>query len=157
MAEEKKIVEVTVTTDGGKQIPIGIMNAKQALSLPDEMDVAVSHPNREAGTTDALVDRARLQSLTEPSVQPGQMRFPAPKTEDPAARLDEAKAIARDALDELVASANEAGWGTQEITAALIDAAQALKRTNEADPDPAEESVLDDAVCEQIGHGEQFD
>ena len=49
MTEEKKIVEVTVTNDGGEQVPVGIMNTNQALSLPQEMDVSVSHPDREAG------------------------------------------------------------------------------------------------------------
>lgn len=40
MTEDKKIVEVTATNDGGKQVPVGIMNTKQALSLPQEMDIS---------------------------------------------------------------------------------------------------------------------
>lgn len=85
------------------------------------------------------------------------MPFPSPRTEDPAQRFEESMSVARDALEELVASANEAGWGTQEITVALIEAAQSLKEANRADPDPTDDPAISDALREQIGHGEQFD
>lgn len=52
------------------------------------------------------------------------MTFPPPKTESPAQRFEEASAAARDALEGMIAAANEAGWGTEEITAALLKAAQ---------------------------------
>ncbi|RXT25522.1 hypothetical protein B5P46_15355 [Rhizobium leguminosarum] len=84
------------------------------------------------------------------------MPFPSPTTEDPAQRFEESKDPARNALDEVVATANQAGWGTQEIAVALLEAAKSLKDANSADPDAADPPI-GDAVKEQIGHGEQFD
>src|SRR5882724_1177498 len=75
MTKQKKIVEVTVTNDGGEQVPVGIMNANQALSLPEEMDVSVSHPDRKAGATDELIGRDELRTLTEPWIEPVGIRF----------------------------------------------------------------------------------
>ena len=154
MTKQKKIVEVTVTKDGGEQVPVGIMNAKQALSLPEEMDVSVSHPDRKAGAT---IDRDELRTLTEPWIEPVGIWFPAPISEDTADRFEEAKAAARNVLDEVIATANEAGWATREIVVALIEAARSLDEANKADPDPADDPAASDAVREQIGHGEQFD
>ncbi|NKJ38382.1 hypothetical protein [Rhizobium sp. SG570] len=85
------------------------------------------------------------------------MPFPSPTTEDPRQRFEELKVAARAVLEEIIASANEAGWGTQEIAVALSEAAQSLKDDNTVDPDPADEPLVPDAVREQIGHGEQFD
>ena len=85
------------------------------------------------------------------------MPFPSPQSQDPQQRFEESKAAARDALEEVIASANEAGWGTQEVAVALVEAAQFLKDANRADPDPADDPRIVDAVREQIGHGEQFD
>src|SRR5882762_6001692 len=106
MTKQKKIVEVTVTNDGGEQVPVGIMNANQALSLPEEMDVSVSHPDRKAGATDELIGRDELRTLTEPWIEPVGIRFPAPISEDTADRFEEAKAAARNVLDEVIATAN---------------------------------------------------
>lgn len=87
------------------------------------------------------------------------MTFPPPKTEAPAQRFEEATAAVRDALEKLVAAANEAGWGTEEISVALLKASQFLIDANKKDPDPAEDPVISDAPGkrEQIGHGELFD
>jgi len=157
MTKQKKIVEVTVTNDGGEQVPVGIMNANQALSLPEEMDVSVSHPDRKAGATDELIGRDELRTLTEPWIEPVGIRFPVPISEDIADRFEEAKAAAHNVLDEVIATANEAGWATREIAVALIGAARSLEKANRADPDPADDPAASDAVREQIGHGERFD
>jgi hypothetical protein len=157
MTEDKKIVEVTATNDGGEQVPVGIMNAKQALSLPAGMDVSVSHPDRETGATDQFIGRDELRTLTEPWIGPVGIRFPSPISEDASDRLQEAKAAVRNVLEEIVAAANEAGWATREITVALIDAVQSLSDADHFDPDPADDPEAGDAVREQIGHGEQFD
>jgi hypothetical protein len=157
MAEDKKIVEVKVTNEGGAQVPVGIMNTEQALALPEEMIVTVSHPHRDPGGTSEFIGRDELRNLTEPWIERPSIRFPAPTTDDVGARFDEAKAAASFALEDIIASANEAGWGTQEVTAALIEAAQSLKDANQADPDPADDPAVGDALREQIGRGEQFD
>ncbi len=85
------------------------------------------------------------------------MPFPSPRAQDLQPRSEELEVAARDALEEVVASANQAGWGTREVIVALLKAAHILENANSADPDPAEDAALDDAVREQIGHGEQFD
>ncbi|WSG98910.1 hypothetical protein U8P76_30600 (plasmid) [Rhizobium johnstonii] len=78
-------------------------------------------------------------------------------SEDSADRLVEAKAAARNVLEEIIASANEAGWATREIVVALIEAGNSLNDAASADPDPADDPDVSDAVHEQIGHEEQFD
>ncbi|HWT57971.1 MAG TPA: hypothetical protein VN284_08985 [Rhizobium sp.] len=87
------------------------------------------------------------------------MTFPSPKTEAPAQRFKEASNAARDALEGLIAAANEAGWATEEITAALLEAAQFLCEANKKDPDPADDPAISDTSArqEQIGHGELYD
>jgi hypothetical protein len=86
------------------------------------------------------------------------MTFPPPKTESPAKRFEEATVAARDALERLIAAANEAGWGAEEITAALLKAAQFLSDVNKREPDPADDPSISDAPArEQIGHGELYD
>ncbi|UVD60840.1 hypothetical protein NE852_29135 (plasmid) [Rhizobium sp. Pop5] len=87
------------------------------------------------------------------------MTFPPPKSEAPAQRFEEATTAARTALEKLVAAANEAGWGTAEISVALLEAARFLNEANKKDPDPAEDPPISDAPGkrEQIGHGELFD
>lgn len=59
----------------------------------------------------------------------------------------------------MIAAANEAGWGTEEITAALLKAAQFMSDATKKDPDPADDPSISDApaVQEQIGHGELYD
>ncbi len=127
MVEENKIVEVTVLTDDGGQLPIGIMNAKQALYLPEELDVSISHPDGEEGLPDGLIDRQGLRTLTEPWVEPMDIIFPSPISEEAVDRIDEAKALASRVLSEIVASAVEAGWPAEEIVNALIEAARSLE------------------------------
>ncbi|OEC93627.1 hypothetical protein [Rhizobium sp. YK2] len=85
------------------------------------------------------------------------MPFPSPRAQDWQPRSEELKVAARDALKEVIASANQAGWGTREVLVALVDAVHFLENANSADPDPAEDAPFGDAVREQIGHGEQFD
>jgi hypothetical protein len=58
------IVEVAVTSDG-QRIPMGLMSAEQALSLPEEIDVEVSHPQHEAGATDIYISRDELKEHVE--------------------------------------------------------------------------------------------
>lgn len=55
------IVEVSVTSVDGDRIPVGLMNTQQALSLPPEIDIEVSHPAHQAGSTDVFMDRVTLQ------------------------------------------------------------------------------------------------
>ncbi len=156
MVEENKIVEVTVVADDGGLVPIGIMNAKQALSLPEELDVSISHPDGEDGSPDGLIDRQGLRTLTEPWVEPLGIIFPSPISEEAVDRIDEAKALAHRVLSEIAAAAIEAGWPAGEITHALIDAACSLEHTNAAISAVATSDV-GDAVRDQIGHEEQFD
>ncbi|MBX4926659.1 hypothetical protein [Rhizobium binae] len=59
MKATKPLVEVAVETEEG-QVPLGIMNAKQAMSLPDELDVKVSHPDHEPGSTDNFIRKDEL-------------------------------------------------------------------------------------------------
>ena len=148
MTEDKKIVEVTVTNDDGEKVPIGIMNAKQALSLPEDMDVSVSHPDHDLGPTDEFIGRDELRTLTEPWIEPVRIIFPAPISEHTSVRLDEAKASARNVLEEIMASAIEAGWATREVAIALIAAANSLNHANGVDPDPADDPNVIDAVRE---------
>ncbi|PKA45022.1 hypothetical protein [Rhizobium sullae] len=84
------------------------------------------------------------------------MHFPRPRTEEPSLRFEEAKSAARNALEEVIDAANEAGWGTDEITVAMFEAARFLKEANEKDPDPAAGTVRD-AAKEQIGRDERYD
>ncbi|ACE94524.1 hypothetical protein [Rhizobium phaseoli] len=87
------------------------------------------------------------------------MTFPRPKAEAPAQRFEEATAAARDALEKMIAAANEAGWGTEEISVAFLEAARFLNEANRKDPDPADDPVISEVPGkrEQIGHGELFD
>ncbi|WP_037079977.1 hypothetical protein [Rhizobium sp. CCGE 510] len=87
------------------------------------------------------------------------MNFPPPITEAPAQRFEQATDAAREALERLIAAANEAGWATGEIAAALLKAAQFLSEANKKDPDPADDPAISDASArqEQIGHGELYD
>ena len=87
------------------------------------------------------------------------MTFPRPKAEAPAQRFQEASAAARDALEKLIAAANEAGWGTEEISVAFLEAARFLNEANRKDPDPANDPIISEVPGkrEQIGHGELFD
>lgn len=55
------IVEVSVTSAEGERIPVGLMNTEQALSLPHDMNIEVSHPDHDAGDTEIFMDRATFQ------------------------------------------------------------------------------------------------
>ncbi|OEC96946.1 hypothetical protein A9Z06_28315 [Rhizobium sp. YK2] len=83
--------------------------------------------------------------------------FPSPTANTEADRAKEARTIVRDALDSLLASANEAGWSTREIVVAILEAGRFLEKANATDPDPAEDPAISDIAREQIGHGEQYD
>lgn len=159
MAEEDKIVEVTVITDEGDRVPVGIMNAKQAASLPDEMDVNVCDPNREAvatsGTADPQKQQLERRHVVRADGREQFSRFPAPTKEGPAARVTEARIAAREVLDELVALANEAGWGTREIISAIIGAAQEVMDANERDPDPADDPITPDPLPKKTARGDE--
>lgn len=58
---KRAIVEVSVTSAEGDRIAIGLMNTEQALSLPHEMDIEVSHPDHQTGDTETFMDRAMLR------------------------------------------------------------------------------------------------
>jgi hypothetical protein len=60
MTKTKTIVEVALNADG-ERVPIGIMNAEQALGLPADIDIEVSHPEHEAGATDTFITRDELK------------------------------------------------------------------------------------------------
>ncbi|UWU31266.1 hypothetical protein N2600_29455 (plasmid) [Rhizobium sp. WSM1274] len=60
MISKKQLVEVAVDTEEGR-IALGIMNDKQALALPDELDVEVSHPDHEPGKTDHFIHKDELR------------------------------------------------------------------------------------------------
>lgn len=59
--DRKTVVEVAVEADGGL-VPVGIMNLDQALSLPDGIDVKISHTEQAADAGDLFVDRRELVS-----------------------------------------------------------------------------------------------
>nr|WP_244598504.1 hypothetical protein [Rhizobium tubonense] len=101
--------------------------------------------------------RDELRTLTEAWIAPVRIRFPAPIGEDAEDRSEEARAAVRNVLEEIVASANEAGWATREITDALIEVVRSLTDANQADPDPADDPLGRDPIREQIGRGEQYD
>jgi hypothetical protein len=60
----KSVVEVAINSNGNR-IPVGLMNAEQALALPDEIDFDVSHTDNEAGTTDNIIVRDELAAHVE--------------------------------------------------------------------------------------------
>ncbi|PDT10067.1 hypothetical protein CO670_31125 [Rhizobium sp. J15] len=66
MKSKKKLVEVAVDTEEGR-VPLGIMNAKQALALPDDLDLEVSHPDHEPGSTDHFIQKKELRRHLEKS------------------------------------------------------------------------------------------
>ncbi len=53
---ELKVVEVVAEVEDGV-VPLGIMNAEQAMTLPPDVDVKISHPEDEPGQTDRFLDR----------------------------------------------------------------------------------------------------
>jgi hypothetical protein len=55
------IVEVSVINADGDPVPVGLMNTEQALSLPEEMDIKIFHPENQADGPEALMDRSTLQ------------------------------------------------------------------------------------------------
>ena len=87
------------------------------------------------------------------------MSFPVPTSNDPTHRYQEATDAARVALEALIADANAAGWSTDEITVALVEAARSLKDANIRDTDPADDPAISDIDAKQgqIGRGELFD
>ena len=58
----KPLVEVAARTEDGR-VPLGIMTTKQALDLPEELDVEISHPDKEAGVTDHFIDKEALRKV----------------------------------------------------------------------------------------------
>ncbi|MBB3660418.1 hypothetical protein FHX15_005687 [Rhizobium sp. BK650] len=87
------------------------------------------------------------------------MNFPVPTSNDPTRRFGEATDAARAALEALIADANAAGWGRDEMAVALVEAAQSLKDANTSDPDPDHDPAIGDVDAKQgqIGRGELFD
>lgn len=57
----KKVVEV-VTEGANGTIPLGIMNVEQAMTLPSDVDVKISHPDDEPGQTARFLDRQEFCS-----------------------------------------------------------------------------------------------
>jgi hypothetical protein len=57
-----KIVEAVVR-DGDRRIPVGLVNVKQALEMPQRNIFEFSHPAHEAGKTDIYVTRDVLRTL----------------------------------------------------------------------------------------------
>jgi len=53
---ELKVVEVVAEVKDGV-VPLGIMNAEQAMNLPSDVDVKISHPEDKPGQTDRFLDR----------------------------------------------------------------------------------------------------
>ena len=63
-----------------------------------------------------------------------------------AERFKEAMRAVRLALDGLVASANRAGWKTDEIVVAIMEAGQAIKHSCQVEFDPADDPAVSDTV-----------
>jgi hypothetical protein len=53
------IVEVAVNSDCNR-VPLGLMNAEQALALPEQIEFEVSHPDHEAGATETFISKDEL-------------------------------------------------------------------------------------------------
>lgn len=64
--------------------------------------------------------------------------FASPATDVEAERFKQAREVVRAALNHLLQEATAAGWGTQEITVALVDVASVLKDSHVADASPIE-------------------
>lgn len=66
------LVEVVTITPNGP-VALGIVNAEQALALPDDLGVLVSHPDLEPGTTDVYVEKhlVREALIAADEQQPG--------------------------------------------------------------------------------------
>lgn len=58
----KPLVEVAAKTEEGR-VPLGIMNTRQALDLPEELDVEISHPDKEPGATDHFINKEELRKV----------------------------------------------------------------------------------------------
>jgi hypothetical protein len=86
------------------------------------------------------------------------MTFERPDTKEPLPRAKQASDIATKALEGLLADANSAGWASDEMIAAIAEAASRLKDANLKDPDPAEDPDISDVPADggQLGHGERF-
>lgn len=87
------------------------------------------------------------------------MRFESPSTDEPLPRAKQATGVASRALEELLADMNASGWASDEMIAAIAEAASQLKDANLKDPDPAEDPDISDVPADggQLGHGERFD
>ena len=57
-----KVVEVVAEVENGV-VPLGIMNAEQAMTLPSDVHVKISHPNDEPGETDRYLDRYEFRQM----------------------------------------------------------------------------------------------
>ncbi|AXV17045.1 hypothetical protein CYG48_15915 [Neorhizobium sp. SOG26] len=57
-----KIVEAVVFNDG-QRVPVGLVNIKQALEMPERVKFEFSHPAHEAGKTDIFISREDLSKL----------------------------------------------------------------------------------------------
>jgi hypothetical protein len=57
-----KLIEAVVRK-GDQRIPVGLLNIKQALDLPEKGCFEFSHPAYEAGKTDVFVSREMLSKL----------------------------------------------------------------------------------------------
>lgn len=58
---KKIVVGVSVLNAEGDRVPVGLMNAQQALSLPKEMDFEVLLAGEDAEQNEILMDRAKLK------------------------------------------------------------------------------------------------
>lgn len=57
---DKKVVEVVAEGEDGV-IPLGIMNVEQAMTLPSDVDVKISHPEDEPGGSERFLDREEFR------------------------------------------------------------------------------------------------
>ncbi|WFU86519.1 hypothetical protein QA644_15575 [Rhizobium sp. CC1099] len=70
-----KIVEATVKVDG-KRVPLGIMNAQQALDMPAEEGMKFSHPDGKPGETDVLLNREQLDKVVKDKASANKRKRP---------------------------------------------------------------------------------
>lgn len=59
---ELKVVEVVAEVEDGV-VPLGIMNAEQAMTLPSDFEVKISHPEDEPGETNRFLDRHEFRQI----------------------------------------------------------------------------------------------
>ncbi len=125
MKKKTPIVEVTVASEDGR-VPVGIMNADQALELSRDVDVEVSHPDHAAGETDVFIGTEELREHPSVTTSSGfrEATLSTPRGLDTEAALQEHLA----ALEEDAPAEDDK---TLQSGEGALEAERALRRLQE--------------------------